>query len=156
METGASSGVVIMLMPVSLLFLEIDKSSADVAAEGAILNEMLEIVKKRAALRPSDTMVGSDGYEVSDGRSPSTTPHSTPTTTTTCTTPSSTLHALFPCENSFLLIASSQLLEHKRRRRRNRSWITIQHGAIIGALFAILVLIVAFVYPALIVSCLEG
>ena len=42
------------------------------AAEGAILNEMLEIVKKRAALRPSDTMVGSDGYEVSDGPSSST------------------------------------------------------------------------------------
>lgn len=35
---------------------ELDKSSSDVAAEGAILNEMLEIVAKRAALRPSDTM----------------------------------------------------------------------------------------------------
>lgn len=49
--------------------LEIDKSAADVAAEGAILNEMLEIVAKRAALRPTDTMVGSDGgggHEVSD------------------------------------------------------------------------------------------
>lgn len=34
-------------------FPELDKSSADVAAEGAILNEMLEIVAKRAALRPS-------------------------------------------------------------------------------------------------------
>lgn len=32
-----------------------DKSSSDVAAEGAILNEMLEIVAKRAALRPSDS-----------------------------------------------------------------------------------------------------
>jgi len=32
---------------------ELDKSSADVAAEGAILNEMLEIVAKRAALRPT-------------------------------------------------------------------------------------------------------
>ncbi|KAM7360809.1 molecule interacting with CasL isoform 2-T2 [Cochliomyia hominivorax] len=32
---------------------KLDKSSADVAAEGAILNEMLEIVAKRAALRPS-------------------------------------------------------------------------------------------------------
>lgn len=30
-----------------------DKNSADVAAEGAILNEMLEIVARRAALRPS-------------------------------------------------------------------------------------------------------
>lgn len=35
---------------------ELDKSSSDVAAEGAILNEMLEIVAKRAALRPSDTI----------------------------------------------------------------------------------------------------
>lgn len=32
----------------------LDKSSSDVAAEGALLNEMLEIVAKRAALRPSD------------------------------------------------------------------------------------------------------
>lgn len=34
---------------------ELNKSSSDVAAEGAILNEMLEIVAKRAALRPFDT-----------------------------------------------------------------------------------------------------
>lgn len=34
-------------------FVELDKSSADVAAEGAILNEMLEIVAKRASLRPN-------------------------------------------------------------------------------------------------------
>ncbi|GAB0092877.1 bMERB domain [Sergentomyia squamirostris] len=33
---------------------KLDKSSADVAAEGAILNEMLEIVAKRAALRPTE------------------------------------------------------------------------------------------------------
>ncbi|XP_055384739.1 F-actin-monooxygenase Mical isoform X4 [Condylostylus longicornis] len=33
---------------------KLDKSSADVAAEGAILNEMLEIVAKRAALRPNE------------------------------------------------------------------------------------------------------
>lgn len=32
-----------------------DKNSADVAAEGAILNEMLEIVARRAALRPSSS-----------------------------------------------------------------------------------------------------
>lgn len=31
-----------------------DKSSSDVAAEGAILNEMLDIVAKRAALRAND------------------------------------------------------------------------------------------------------
>lgn len=35
---------------------KLDKSSADVAAEGAILNEMLEIVAKRAALRPTETV----------------------------------------------------------------------------------------------------
>uniref|UniRef100_A0A336MWJ0 F-actin monooxygenase n=1 Tax=Culicoides sonorensis TaxID=179676 RepID=A0A336MWJ0_CULSO len=34
---------------------KLDKSSSDVAAEGAILNEMLEIVAKRASLRPSET-----------------------------------------------------------------------------------------------------
>lgn len=34
--------------------LELDKSAQDVAAEGAILSEMLEIVAKRAALRPSE------------------------------------------------------------------------------------------------------
>ncbi|XP_053945581.1 F-actin-monooxygenase Mical isoform X3 [Anastrepha ludens] len=34
---------------------KLDKSSADVAAEGAILNEMLEIVAKRAALRPTSS-----------------------------------------------------------------------------------------------------
>jgi hypothetical protein len=33
---------------------ELDKSAQDVAAEGAILSEMLEIVAKRAALRPSE------------------------------------------------------------------------------------------------------
>lgn len=38
-------------------FEELDKSSADVAAEGAILNEMLEIVAKRAALRPTASQV---------------------------------------------------------------------------------------------------
>lgn len=32
----------------------LDKSSSDVAAEGAILNEMLDIVAKRAALRSND------------------------------------------------------------------------------------------------------
>ncbi|XP_034484699.1 F-actin-monooxygenase Mical isoform X4 [Drosophila innubila] len=36
---------------------KLDKSSADVAAEGAILNEMLEIVAKRAALRPTASQV---------------------------------------------------------------------------------------------------
>lgn len=43
---------------------ELDKSSSDVAAEGAILNEMLEIVAKRAALRPSDTMPHSSSQMV--------------------------------------------------------------------------------------------
>lgn len=40
------------------LHTELDKSSSDIAAEGAILNEMLEIVAKRAALRPADTIAG--------------------------------------------------------------------------------------------------
>ncbi|XP_059612918.1 F-actin-monooxygenase Mical isoform X2 [Phlebotomus argentipes] len=39
---------------------KLDKSSADVAAEGAILNEMLEIVAKRAALRPTDGLPTTD------------------------------------------------------------------------------------------------
>uniref|UniRef100_A0A7G3AQU1 F-actin monooxygenase n=1 Tax=Lutzomyia longipalpis TaxID=7200 RepID=A0A7G3AQU1_LUTLO len=39
---------------------KLDKSSADVAAEGAILNEMLEIVAKRAALRPTDGLPTAD------------------------------------------------------------------------------------------------
>lgn len=42
------------------IFPELDKSSADVAAEGAILNEMLEIVAKRAALRPTDGLPTTD------------------------------------------------------------------------------------------------
>lgn len=37
-----------------------DKSAQDVAAEGAILNEMLDIVAKRAALRPSEQSGPSD------------------------------------------------------------------------------------------------
>ncbi|XP_032595831.1 F-actin-monooxygenase Mical isoform X2 [Drosophila grimshawi] len=36
---------------------KLDKNYADVAAEGAILNEMLEIVAKRAALRPTASQV---------------------------------------------------------------------------------------------------
>lgn len=36
-------------------FIGLDKGSSDVAAEGAILNEMLEIVAKRAALRSFET-----------------------------------------------------------------------------------------------------
>lgn len=36
------------------ILLELDKSAQDVAAEGAILSEMLEIVSKRAALRPAE------------------------------------------------------------------------------------------------------
>ncbi|XP_068157142.1 F-actin-monooxygenase Mical isoform X13 [Drosophila tropicalis] len=40
---------------------KLDKSSADVAAEGAILNEMLEIVAKRAALRPTASQLDLTG-----------------------------------------------------------------------------------------------
>lgn len=39
-----------------LILLELNKSTSDVAAEGAILNEMLEIVAKRASLRPVDAI----------------------------------------------------------------------------------------------------
>ena len=39
----------------NILHVELNKSSSDVAAEGAILNEMLDIVAKRAALRPFNT-----------------------------------------------------------------------------------------------------
>lgn len=41
------------------MLLELDKSAQDVAAEGAILSEMLEIVSKRAALRPSEQSTNS-------------------------------------------------------------------------------------------------
>lgn len=41
----------------------LDKSSSDVAAEGAILNEMLEIVAKRAALRANDPQHGLNSIE---------------------------------------------------------------------------------------------
>lgn len=49
----------------NILFLELDKSAQDVAAEGAILSEMLEIVAKRAALRPSDASVSLSSDQVS-------------------------------------------------------------------------------------------
>lgn len=47
-----------------------NKSSSDVAAEGAILNEMLEIVAKRVALRASDAGQpnGSNGCGSSSNR----------------------------------------------------------------------------------------
>lgn len=41
----------------------LDKSSSDVAAEGAILNEMLDIVAKRAALRANDPQNGMNSIE---------------------------------------------------------------------------------------------
>lgn len=41
----------------------LDKSSSDVAAEGAILNEMLDIVAKRAALRANDPQHGLNSIE---------------------------------------------------------------------------------------------
>jgi len=49
--------IILGLLNSVILFIELDKSSADVAAEGAILNEMLEIVAKRAALRPTASQV---------------------------------------------------------------------------------------------------
>lgn len=44
-------------------FAELDKSSSDVAAEGAILNEMLDIVAKRAALRANESQYGMNSIE---------------------------------------------------------------------------------------------
>lgn len=41
----------------------LDKSSSDVAAEGAILNEMLDIVAKRAALRANDPHHGTNSFD---------------------------------------------------------------------------------------------
>lgn len=41
----------------------LDKSSSDVAAEGAILNEMLDIVAKRAALRANEPQHGNNSIE---------------------------------------------------------------------------------------------
>lgn len=46
--------------------LELDKSSSDVAAEGAILNEMLDIVAKRAALRSTEPLYGGTNSIESD------------------------------------------------------------------------------------------
>lgn len=48
-----------------LIFPELDKSAQDVAAEGAILSEMLEIVAKRAALRPSEASTSLQSEPVS-------------------------------------------------------------------------------------------
>lgn len=103
---------------------------------------MLEIVKKRAALRPSDTMmVGSDGYDVSDECSPS---------STTCTTTTRSLHP-----SPFLpgvLDAGPSVQQQKWQRSH-----LVGSGAIVmGALLAMVVLFVAFVYPALVPSCLDS
>lgn len=55
-HAAVSFGNLIVNIEVTIaFFLELDKSAQDVAAEGAILSEMLEIVAKRAALRPVDT-----------------------------------------------------------------------------------------------------
>lgn len=44
-------------------FPELDKSAQDIAAEGAILTEMLELVAKRAALRPSENQTGQSSLQ---------------------------------------------------------------------------------------------
>lgn len=55
----------------------LDKSSSDVAAEGAILNEMLDIVAKRAALRANDPQHGTNSFDsdVSPVNTTACTPH---------------------------------------------------------------------------------
>lgn len=103
---------------------------------------MLEIVKKRAALRPSDTMVGSDGgggYDVSDECS-------SPSSSTT-TSPTSTFSPLHP--PSRCLVDDPVLKTFQWRE------LIIGGCAKLGALFAMIVLVVAFVYPALVLYCLE-
>lgn len=129
----------------SLLLAEIDKSSADVAAEGAILNEMLEIVAKRAALRPTDTMVGSDGgggFDVSEEGCSSTSTFSS-------------LHPVYlmhegeynPDEEGHWCSLLSRL--HWRRS-------LIICSSSMGALIAVIVFVVAVLYPALVLECLHN
>lgn len=99
---------------------------------------MLEIVKKRAALRPSDTMmVGSDGYDVSDECSPS-------TTTTRSLHPSPSLSGVLDAGPS------------KQQQKWQRSHLVGSGAIVMGALLAMVVLFVAFVYPALVPSCLDS
>lgn len=64
----------------------LDKSSSDVAAEGAILNEMLDIVAKRAALRANDPQHGTNSFD-SDV---------SPVNTTACTTHNTLFNWLMP------------------------------------------------------------
>lgn len=107
---------------------------------------MLEIVKKRAALRPSDTMVGSDGgggYDVSDECS-------SPSSSTT-TSPTLNFSSLHP--SSRCLVDDPVLKDKKTLQWRE---LIIGGGAKLGALFAMVVLVVAFVYPALVLYCLES
>lgn len=106
---------------------------------------MLEIVKKRAALRPSDTMVGSDGgggYDVSGGGEGGST--STPSTLHPSLSPS-----LVSVDNNWHAKRTEALKMEKDRRV-----LFLKSGATLGASCAIIVLIVAFVYPALVIDCL--
>lgn len=131
----------------SLLLAEIDKSSADVAAEGAILNEMLEIVAKRAALRPTDTMVGSDGgggFDVSEEGCSS-------------TSTSSSLHPVYLMhegEGEYNAEEEGHLCSLLSRWHWKRSLIICSSS--MGALIAVIVFVVALLYPALVLECLHN
>lgn len=102
------------------------------AAEGAILNEMLEIVKKRAALRPSDTMVGSDGgYEVSEG----------------CSTRRSDLHENHPNQHPTPPLTALDLMRTSDGLDRTRLFIGC--GACFGAVVSVVVFAILFYFERL-------
>lgn len=113
------------------------------AAEGAILNEMLEIVKKRAALRPSDTMVGSDGYEVSDGPSSSTS--SFPSRTVS----RGFLHHI----RTYLEITDNSVVESEASRSFIRRRI-VRCCTYLSAVLAMIVLVFSIFFPSF--DCLES
>lgn len=111
---------------------------------------MLEIVAKRAALRPTDTMVGSDGgggFDVSEEGCSSTS--------------SSSLHPVvspglmheeeggeFNREEGLFC----SLLDSRFHWRRS----SIICSSSMGALIAVIVFFVAVLYPALVLECLHN
>lgn len=112
---------------------------------------MLEIVAKRAALRPTDTMVGSDGgtgYEVSDGCSyPS-------TTTTGC----SSLHTLCRSEDDESIVGGQMFNSLHWSRHPGSSWrrLSLHNGYFLGTLLALVVILVTYLFPALLLDLLQN
>lgn len=106
---------------------------------------MLEIVKKRAALRPSDTMVGSDGgYDVSDDHGDSGLLRST------C----SSLHPSSPIRTFSLLdVTDDDDFDDATGGPRNSK---VQLGAFWCGLLAVVVFFLAFGYHSLFaIECVE-